>query len=76
MENGVLPLGGQLAVLLLGPPIMAALWWLFGTAWSYVAQGGNPTPRTKKWTRKGFWILLVTMYAVAICMAIYAWIMR
>ena len=50
--------------------------WLFGTAWSHVAQGGNPTPRTKKWTTKGFWILLLTMYAIAICVAIYAWIMR
>jgi hypothetical protein len=76
MQTGGLPFGGQLAVLLLGPPIMAALWWLLGSVWSYVAQGGNPTPRTKQWTSKGFWILLVTMYAIAICLATYAWIIR
>jgi len=73
METAALPLGGQLAVLLLGPPIMAALWWLLGKVWCYVAQGGNPTPRMKKWTSKGFWILLASMYAVSICLAVYAW---
>ena len=76
MRTGTLPLSGQLAVLLLGPPIMAALWWLLGRAWSYVVQGGNPTPRTKGWSSKGFWILLVIMYGIAICMAVYAWVVR
>jgi hypothetical protein len=75
MQTGTLPLSGQLAVLLLGPPIMAALWWMLGTVWSHVAQGGNPTPRTKVWASKGFWILLVTMYAIAIGMAIYVWVL-
>ena len=55
---------------------MATLWWMLGNFWSYVAQGETPTPRTKSGASKGFWILLVTIYAIAICMAVYAWVIR
>jgi hypothetical protein len=71
---GAAPLGEQLAILLLGPPIMAGLIWFMSRGWALFVQGGVASDRTKRRQKVEFWIVLVVMYAIGIGMALYAWL--
>lgn len=55
-----------IAVLLLGPPCVACIWWLLSRAWATAVEGGSVSEKTKKRQRKEFWILLTAAYALGI----------
>jgi uncharacterized membrane protein HdeD (DUF308 family) len=74
MRPGAAPLGEQLAILILGPPIMATLVWFMSRGWAHTVQGEVVSERTKHRQKVEFWILLITMYAISIGMSIYAWL--
>lgn len=67
------PLGEQLAILILGPPVMAALTWIMSRGWAHAVQGGVVSERTKRRQKAEFWIVLVVMYVLGFGMALYAW---
>ncbi len=74
MRPGAAPIGEQLAILIAGPPVMACLLWLMSRGWANSVQGGSVSERTKHRQKLEFWIVLIAMYVIGICMALYAWL--
>jgi hypothetical protein len=74
MRPGSAPLGEQLPIVLLGPPIMAALFWFMSRGWALSVQGGVASDRTKRRQKIEFWMVLAAMYGIGIGMALYAWL--
>jgi uncharacterized membrane protein HdeD (DUF308 family) len=72
MCPGALPVGQLTALLVLGPPVMTFFWFLMSRGWGRLVQGGTLSDRTRKRQRWEFWILLSTMYAIGLGLAIYA----
>jgi hypothetical protein len=59
-----LPIGQQILLDVVAPPILTALWWLFSRGWAYVIQGGTVSVRTKGRQGKGVWIVLGALYLI------------
>lgn len=72
MRPGASPLGEQISIVVLGPPIMALLWRIGSRGWAHTIQGATLSEKTKKRQNIEFWALLVLMYMVVIGMVIYA----
>ena len=72
MESSALPLGEQIALFLLLPPIGSCLWWLFSRATATVFQGGTVSERTKKREKIGFFVVLVAAYILMFGIKIYS----
>jgi uncharacterized membrane protein HdeD (DUF308 family) len=66
MCPGALPVGQQIALLLLGPPITTFVWLLMSRGWAGLVQGGAVSEHTKKRQKWEFWILLTVMYAIGL----------
>jgi len=71
---GAAPLGEQLAILIAGPPVMAALIWFMSRGWAKSVQGGVASDRTKARQKIEFWMVLAVMYVLGFGMALYAWL--
>lgn len=74
MRPSAAPLGEQLAILILGPPIMAGLMWLMSRGWASSIQGGTVSNRTRRRQKIEFWAVLIAMYLIGFGMALYAWL--
>jgi hypothetical protein len=74
MRPGAAPLGEQLAILIVGPPVMACLIWLGRRGWARTVQGGKASERTKVRQKIEFWMVLIFMYVLGFGMALYAWL--
>jgi len=74
MLPGAAPLGEQIAILILGPPIMATLIWFMSRGWATSIQGGVASDKTKRRQKVEFWVVLVAMYFLGFGMALYAWL--
>lgn len=74
MRPGAAPLGEQLAILLVGPPIVAGVIWLMSRGWAIEVQGGSASERTRVRQKIEFWMVLVVMYVIGFGMALYAWL--
>jgi hypothetical protein len=72
MRPGAAPLSEQIAILLLGPPIMSAFWWLASRNFGRIVQGGSVSARTKQRQKKEFWVLLVGLYLLGFGIILYA----
>jgi hypothetical protein len=64
MRPGAAPLSEQFMIAILGPPIMATLWWLASRGFAQTVQGQTISEKTKQRQKKEFWILLVALYAL------------
>jgi hypothetical protein len=60
------PLWEQVAIVLLGPPVMACAWWLLSRGWARAVQVGMASERTKRRQKFEFWGLLIIMYMVTL----------
>lgn len=65
---------GFIASLVLMPPIMTCLWWLMSRAWGRAMQGGEMSPRTKRWVDGNFWRLMIFLYVMSFGMLAYAYL--
>jgi hypothetical protein len=74
MNGSSTPLWEQIAIVFLGPPVMACAWLLLSRGWAMAVQGGAASGKTKRRQRIEFWVLLAAMYVVTIGMALYAWL--
>jgi hypothetical protein len=72
MHSTAAPLGTQLGILFIAPPVMASLWWLASRNFGNLIQGGSVSERTKKRQTTEFWVLLAAMYALVFGIKIYA----
>ena len=61
-----------LMMLLLGPPIMACLWWLASRGLGAAVQGGTVSQKTKRHQKIEFWVLLGALYLVGFGIFIYS----
>ena len=75
-RSGAAPLGEQVLILVIGPPVMACLVWLLSRGWASTVQGGLPSERTKRRQKVQFWVVLVVLYIMALGVFLYAWLMR
>ena len=71
---GAAPLGEQVLILILGPPIMSGLIWLLSRGWALTVQGGVASERTKKRQKWEFWGVLIGLYVMAAAVFGYAWL--
>jgi len=71
---GAAPLPEQLAILILGPLVMAVLFWFMSRGWAATVQGGVVTERTKRRQKIEFWLILLGMYLIGFAMALYVWL--
>jgi hypothetical protein len=76
MSGSATPLWEQIAIVLIGPPVMACAWWVLSRGWAKTVQGGMASERTKRRQKVEFWGLLIAMYAVTLGMTLYAWLKR
>jgi hypothetical protein len=72
MSPGAAPLWEQLIILIFGPPIMAAFWWIAARGWALTVQGGTASPKTRGRQKVEFYVVLIVMYVVGLGMALYA----
>lgn len=75
MRSGALPIGQQIILDLVGPPIMTALWLLFSRGWVGL-MGTGESSTVRGWMKSGTWILLIVMYVVAFSITAYGYFMR
>ena len=76
MRNGAAPLSEQILIVVLGPPIMATLWWLASRGFGRAVQGGTVSEKTKRRQKIEFFVLLVAMYVLGIGIVLYAALTR
>ena len=74
MRPGAAPLWEQLAILIVGPPVMASLIWSLSRGWAKTVQGGTASEQTRARQRVEFWTLLIVMYVMGFGMALFAWL--
>lgn len=67
----VMPIGKQIVLDMLAPPVIACLWWVFSRGWAMTVQAGHVSQRTRDRQRKLFWIFLVSLYVLMFSTTIY-----
>lgn len=72
MNGSATPLWEQLAIVLIGPLVMASIWWLISRGWATNVQEKTVSARTKRRQKIEFWVLIALMYATTIGMLLYA----
>jgi hypothetical protein len=72
MGSSLTPIWEQIAIVLIGPPVMACAWWILSRGWARIVQGGTTSEKTKRRQKVEFWGLLIAMYAVTLGMTLYA----
>lgn len=69
-----LPLGEQILLDVIVPPIGTCLWWLKARGWADLVQLGRVSDRTKRRQEWEFWIVMfagyVTMFGVTLYSAL------
>jgi hypothetical protein len=74
-RSGAAPVWEQLAIGILGPPIMAFLWWLTSKG-NASSLGTDDNPAVQGWISDGWKYVLGICYAVVILMFIYAYFIK
>ena len=57
------------------PPAGAFCWLLFSRGWTNLL-GTTDSTVVRGWTKSGFWIVLIILYAMSIGLFVYAYFMR
>lgn len=65
------PLTEQILIFVLGPPILAGLFWLKARGWAHTVQGENVSETTKRRQKLEFWVLLSLAYLMAVACVVY-----
>jgi hypothetical protein len=59
-----LPIAQQILLDIAAPPVLTGFWWLSSRGWAHSIQGEEISEATKSRQRRGFWIVLVTLYLI------------
>ena len=73
IRPGASPIGQQIALDLIAPPLLTALWWLLSRGWSELL-GTTGSQAVKGWQHSGTWIVLVVCYVLMFGMTIYGYL--
>lgn len=68
------PIGEQLLIFTIGPPIMASLIWMMSRGWAHTVQGALISDRTRKRQKIEFWVVLIVMYLFSVGVVLYEWL--
>ena len=71
MMRTPLPLGQQILLDIIVPPIGTCVWWVMSRGWASAIQLGKVSDTTKKRQKSEFWIVLVIAYLVMCGITIY-----
>lgn len=72
---GTFGLLGDVLWTLLVPPLMACACYALMRGWTSTL-GTTKRPRVQRWTKIGFWIVLVGLYAIGIAFFVYAHLLK
>jgi hypothetical protein len=61
----------QMLIFVLGPPIMAGLFWLKARGWARTVQGETVSETTKRRQKIEFWVVLSLGYLISVIGAAY-----
>jgi hypothetical protein len=61
----------ELILDLIGPPIVAAIWWLMSRGWAFGVQGGEVSERTRTRQKRRFVAVLIVLYCVSFGTSLY-----
>lgn len=67
---------GEFMLDLIGPPIVAIIWWIMSRGWAFGVQGGQVSDRTKGRQKRGFVIVLVILYVVGFGTSFYVHVLK
>jgi len=73
--QGESPLWVQVLTIILGPPIMACIWYVLFRLWAGML-GTTNRPWVQRWRRTEFWVLMGAMYVIGTAILIYAHFVR
>ena len=68
--KGTSSLSHDLLLFLIIPPAGTFAWLLLSRGWTN-ALGTSDSEAVKGWTKSGFWIVLISLYAVCLAMLLY-----
>jgi hypothetical protein len=71
MRVGAHPIGEQILVDLLVPPIGACFWWAMARGWAMTVQSGNVSEATRKRQRREFLIIMALVYLLMFGITLY-----
>jgi len=66
-----MPIGEQILLDAIAPPIIAGIWWMMSRGWAATVQMGTVTDRTRSRQKGRFWVLLVILYVLMFGTTIY-----
>jgi hypothetical protein len=70
VRDGALPLGQQIALDLVAPPIVTAIWWLLARGWTHLL---GTTDWAQGWRRRATLAVLIGAYFIMISVTIYGY---
>jgi hypothetical protein len=70
VRDGALPLGQQIALDLVAPPIITAIWWLLARGW---AQSLGTTDWALRWQKPATLAVLIAAYFIMFSITLYAY---
>ncbi len=72
IRPGASPIGQQIVLDLVAPPLLTGLWWLLSRAWSGLL-GTTNSGVVRGWQQSGTWIILVVCYFLMFGMTLYGY---
>lgn len=72
IHEGALPIGQQIALDFIVPPIVTGIWWLLSNGWSAIL-GTTNSQAVKSWRRPAILIVLIVCYVVAFGVTAYGY---
>lgn len=76
MNDVALPLSQQIILVVVFPPIGAALVWLLSRGAANVFENDNPSKGSLSWLRRSFWVQLAILYCLGFGMLMYVHLFR
>lgn len=70
--QGASPLWQQILFFFFAPPIAALLFRAMIRGWAHIVQGSKISETTQKRQRAEFWVILVFLYVMLLCIFVYA----
>jgi hypothetical protein len=74
MRAGALPIGEQILLDLLVPPIGTCLWWAMARGWATTVQSGSISEATKRRQKWEFLIIMALAYLLMLGITLYGWL--
>lgn len=63
IHEGALPLGQQIALDLIGPPVITGIWWILARGWAGL-MGTTNSDVVRGWQKPALWIVLIGCYFI------------